>query len=76
MIYETLMKTPKIHEISNIGNRNCTHLGLKSIMLQPILIYFSEHIKCHIRTTLKLGVNIDDLQLVHINILFYMSMDT
>uniref|UniRef100_A0A2S2NIQ3 DUF4218 domain-containing protein n=1 Tax=Schizaphis graminum TaxID=13262 RepID=A0A2S2NIQ3_SCHGA len=50
------MKTPKLHEISNIGNGNYTHLGLKT-MLQPILIHF----KCHISTTLKLGINIDGL---------------
>jgi len=53
---QTLMKTPKIHEISNIGNGNYTHLRLKT-MLQPILIHF----KCHISTTLKLGINIDGL---------------
>jgi len=51
----TLMNTPQIHEISNIGNGNYTHLGLKN-MLQPLLTHF----KCHISTTLKLGINMID----------------
>lgn len=55
----TLMKTPKIHNICNVGNGTYTHLGLKN-MLEPILVYFNEHL-CPNYLHLRLSINIDGL---------------